>query len=84
MGAETNRLLTGTYDHVGETIIYGDTDCVYFKLNSIKQGEKLDMESAIKLYDLHRDTVSETFPNVKKDCLTYHKEAGKVMKAGEK
>ena len=26
MGAEVNKMLTGKYDHTGETIIYGDTD----------------------------------------------------------
>ena len=30
MGAKVNELLTGSYDHTGDTIIYGDTDSVYF------------------------------------------------------
>ena len=28
-GAETNKLLTGDYNHVGDTIVYGDTDCIF-------------------------------------------------------
>ena len=29
MGAKVNELLTGSYDHTGETIIYGDTDSIF-------------------------------------------------------
>ena len=83
MGAETNRLLTGTYDHVGETIVYGDTDSVYFTaVPALPEGEKLDMDSAIKLYDHISDTVSETFPQMLKDQFNVPLSSGKVMKAG--
>ena len=30
MSAEVNKVITGTYDHVGEAMIYGDTDSCYF------------------------------------------------------
>ena len=30
MSAEVNKVITGTYDHVGDAVIYGDTDSVYF------------------------------------------------------
>ena len=30
MDSHVNECLTGVYDHVGETVIYGDTDSVYF------------------------------------------------------
>ena len=26
MSAEVNKVITGTYDHVGDAVIYGDTD----------------------------------------------------------
>ena len=55
MGAETNKLLTGDYDHVGDTIVYGDTDCIFAHEVSKKQGIELDMDSAITLYDTIRD-----------------------------
>ena len=29
MSAEVNKVITGTYDHVGEAVIYGDTDCLF-------------------------------------------------------
>jgi DNA polymerase elongation subunit (family B) len=63
MGAETNRMLTGVYDHTGETIVYGDTDSVYFSAESaLPKGEELDMDGAIALYDHISNTVSDTFP----------------------
>ena len=30
MSSEVNRIITGKKDHVGDSIIYGDTDSVYF------------------------------------------------------
>ena len=30
MAAKVNEVITGTYDHVGKSVIYGDTDSVYF------------------------------------------------------
>ena len=45
-------MLTGEYDHTGDTIVYGDTDSVYFSaVSALEEGQELDMESAIKLYD---------------------------------
>ena len=57
MGAETNKLLTGDYDHVGDTIVYGDTDRIFSIAHEVskKQGIELDMDSAITLYDTISD-----------------------------
>jgi DNA polymerase elongation subunit (family B) len=83
MGAETNRMLTGKYDHTGECMIYGDTDSVYFSaVPALPEGQTLDMDSAIKLYDHISDTVSDTFPQFLKDTFNVPKEAGAVMVAG--
>ena len=83
MGAETNRLLTGEYDHVGDTIVYGDTDSVYFTATpALPAGETLDMDSAIRLYDHISQQVSDTFPQMLKDQFNVPKSAGAVMKAG--
>ena len=83
MGAKTNELFTGKYDHTGETIIYGDTDSVYFSaVPALQEGQELDMESAIKLYDHVSDTVSDTFPDMLKDQFNVPKHMGEVMKAG--
>ena len=83
MGAETNRMFTGEYDHTGDTIIYGDTDSVYFTaVPSLPDDVELDLESAVKLYDHVSDTVSATFPQFLKDTFNVPLEAGKVMQAG--
>jgi len=82
MAAETNRMFTGEYDYEGETIIYGDTDSVYFSAAPIMGEQELDMDSAIKLYDHVSDTVSDTFPKFLKDTFNVPLERGAVMIAG--
>ena len=83
MGAETNRLLAGEYDHTGDTIIYGDTDSVYFTaVPALPSDAGLDMDSAIALYDHVSDQVSDTFPSFLKKAFNVPMESGQVMKAG--
>ena len=83
MGAETNRMLTGVYDHTGDCMIYGDTDSVYFSASpALPEGEDLDMDSAIALYDHISDTVSDTFPKFLHKSFNIPYDAGAVMVAG--
>jgi DNA polymerase elongation subunit (family B) len=83
MGAETNRMFTGEYDHTGDTIVYGDTDSVYFSaVPSLPNDVTLDMQSAITLYDHISDTVSDTFPQFMKDSFNVPLKIGGVIKAG--
>ena len=84
MGAETNKMLTGEYDHTGDTIVYGDTDSVYFSAHEIskKQDIVLDMDSAIALYDNISDTVSDTFPSYAKQAFNISTSQGNILKAG--
>ena len=83
MGAKTNELFTGKYDHTGDCMIYGDTDSVYFSaVPALPEGQTLDMEGAIKLYDHVSDTVSDTFPQWLHDTFNVPLSAGAVMKAG--
>jgi DNA polymerase elongation subunit (family B) len=83
MGAETNKLLTGDYNHIGDTIIYGDTDSVYFTAQPIlEKGQEFDLEGALKLYDHISESVSKTFPQFLKDQFNVPLSSGKVMKAG--
>ena len=83
MAAETNRMLTGIYDYEGDCIVYGDTDSVYFTaVPALPEGEVLEMDSAIKLYDHISDTVSDTFPQMLKDTFNIPLEKGAVMVAG--
>jgi DNA polymerase elongation subunit (family B) len=83
MAAKTNELLTGKFDHVGECIIYGDTDSVYFTASpALPADQELDLESAVKLYDHISDTVSDGFPEFLKKEFNVPYENGQVLKAG--
>ena len=83
MAAKTNELLTGQYDHVGTSVIYGDTDSVYFTaVNSVPEGLELDLHSAVALYDHISDTVSNTFADFLKKTFNVPLSAGAVLKAG--
>jgi hypothetical protein len=83
MAAKTNELLTGKFDHVGDCIIYGDTDSVYFTaVPALPQDSELDLDSAVKLYDHISNTVSDGFPKFLKDSFNVPLQNGKVLKAG--
>jgi DNA polymerase elongation subunit (family B) len=68
MSAEVNRVITGEYDHVGEAMIYGDTDSCYFSgyptlKNEIDAGNlPWGKDNVIKLYDQVCEAANETFP----------------------
>ena len=69
MGAKVNELFTGKYDHVGESIIYGDTDSVYFSAYpvfkaQIESGEfAWDKDKVTELYETVCEQANETFPD---------------------
>ena len=84
MGAETNKMLTGEYNHLGDTIVYGDTDSVYFSADKVskEQNVELDMDGAINLYDNISDAVSDTFPAFARQAFNVSTSSGKIIKAG--
>jgi len=69
MGAKVNELFTGEYNHVGPSIIYGDTDSVYFSAypifkEQIENGEfAWDKDKVTELYETVCEQANETFPN---------------------
>jgi len=69
MAAQTNETISGEYNHKGDSIIYGDTDSVYFSAypvfrEQINSGEfKWDKDTVIQLYDTIGEQVDETFPD---------------------
>jgi len=87
MAAEVNRVLTGEYDHVGSSIIYGDTDSVYYSaIPSLKEdidngNIEWNKERAIKLYDVIGDEVNSTFPKYMNKAFGISLEAGQIIKA---
>jgi hypothetical protein len=83
MAAKTNEMLLGVYDHMGDCIIYGDTDSAYFTaVPALSAGQELDLDSAVNLYDHISDTVSASFPAFLKNMFNVPLENGKVMQAG--
>jgi DNA polymerase elongation subunit (family B) len=87
MSAATNEVITGLYDHVGQSIIYGDTDSVYFSAypaykDQIDSGEfKWDKDTIIELYDAVGNQVNETFTGFMADLHNCPAQYGKIIAA---
>jgi DNA polymerase elongation subunit (family B) len=88
MGAKVNEVITGKYDHVGDTIIYGDTDSVYFSAwpaikDEVQQG-RMDWgkETCMKLYDTISDEVNDTFPSFMEKAFHCPRSHGEIIAAG--
>jgi len=88
MASKVNEIVTGEYDHVGKSIIYGDTDSCYFSAFSTlkKEIEKGTLpwtkESVIELYDTIGEEVNGTFVKFMQDAFHTPKTRGEVIKAG--
>ena len=88
MASKVNEIITGDYDHVGKSIIYGDTDSAYFSAyttlkNEIAKGQiTWNKDTAIQLYDTVADEVNGTFPQFMLDDFHCPKSRGEVIKAG--
>ena len=88
MGAKVNEVITGNYDHIGDTIIYGDTDSVYFSAwpalkDEVQQG-RMDWgkETCMKLYDTISDEVNDTFPSFMEKAFHCPRSHGEIIAAG--
>lgn len=88
MSATVNEIITGEYDHIGQSIIYGDTDSVYFSAYPILKDDidagKIDWskDAIIKLYDQIGELVNESFPSFMKKAFHCPEHMGRVIKAG--
>jgi DNA polymerase elongation subunit (family B) len=88
MDAYVNECITGKYDHVGEAIIYGDTDSCYFTAYPVLQKEiesgamSWSNETAIALYDSISDQVNASFPGFMEQAFHVPREIGSVIKGG--
>jgi DNA polymerase elongation subunit (family B) len=87
MSAEVNKVITGKYDHVGEAMIYGDTDSCYFSgypvlKEQIDAGEiPWDKDNVIKLYDQICEAANETFPKFMLEAFHCPKSRSDVIAA---
>jgi len=88
MDAYVNECITGRYDHVGETIIYGDTDSCYFSAwpvlrQEIEQGRMTwSKETCIALYDGVAEQVNQSFPGFMERAFHVPREMGEVIRGG--
>ena len=88
MAGKVNEIITGTNDHVGKSIIYGDTDSCYFsayntlKIDIQKKLIPWDKDIVIQLYDTVAENVNATFPQFMLDAFHCPKSRGDVIKAG--
>ena len=88
MSAEVNKVITGTYDHVGEAVIYGDTDSVYFSAyptlkKEIDAGKiPWSKDNVITLYDQVAEEANTTFEDFMMDAFHCPKSRAEVIAAG--
>jgi len=88
MDAHINECITGKYDHVGEAIIYGDTDSCYFSAWPVLKSEveagrmEWSKETCIALYDSIAEQVNQSFPAFMEQAFHCPRGAGELIKAG--
>ena len=88
MAGKVNEMITGEFDHIGKSIIYGDTDSCYFsayntlKIDIQKKLIPWDKEIVIQLYNTIADNVNATFPQFMLDAFHCPKSRGDVIRAG--
>jgi len=88
MDAYVNECITGKYDHVGDAIIYGDTDSCYFTAYPVLKSEidagtmSWSKEIAIQLYDSIADQVNVSFPGFMEQAFHVPREIGAVIRGG--
>ena len=88
MDSHVNECITGKYDHVGEAVIYGDTDSVYFSAYPILKKDiengtmEWNKEICVKLYDTIADSVNESFPAFMERAFHCPRDMGALIKGG--
>jgi DNA polymerase elongation subunit (family B) len=88
MDATVNECITGEYDHVGKSVIYGDTDSVYFSAwpiikDDVEAGRmEWNKDICVALYDSIADQVNDSFPKFMKEAFHTTPENGEIIKGG--
>jgi DNA polymerase elongation subunit (family B) len=88
MDAYINECITGEYDHLGKSVIYGDTDSCYFSAwpvleKEVKEGRmEWSKETCIALYDSIADQVNDSFPGFMERAFHSPREMGALIKCG--
>jgi DNA polymerase elongation subunit (family B) len=83
MSEYVNECITGEASHTGESIIYGDTDSVYFTAHPfIDEDIDMNVEMATELYDTISDAVNEQFPSYMQRAFHCPSDLGKIIEGG--
>ena len=83
MSRYVNECITGEFDHTGGSIIYGDTDSVYFSAEPFTgEDTKWTVEMANELYDTISDSVNDQFPGFMQQAFHCPKDFGEIIKGG--
>jgi DNA polymerase elongation subunit (family B) len=88
MASKVNEYVAGEYNYLGKSVIYGDTDSVYFSAwpvlkHDIAKGLiPWNKDTVVQLYDQIAEEVNATFPQFMLDDFHCPKSRGEVIKAG--
>jgi len=88
MDAYINECIFGEYDHVGKSIIYGDTDSCYFTAwpavrEEVESGRmEWTKEICAQLYDSIADQVNASFPTFMERACHVPRAMGELIKGG--
>lgn len=88
MGSKTNEIIEGTYDYKGPSVIYGDTDSIYYSMypvykDKIDSGEiEWSKEIVMALYDEIANQVNASFPDFMKSFFNVPRKQGEIIAAG--
>ena len=88
MDSFVNEAITGSYDHVGESVIYGDTDSVYFSAWPIVKAEveagrmEWNKDICLQVYDGIAEQVNESFPGFMERACHCPRAMGAIIKGG--
>ena len=88
MDAYINECIMGEYDHMGASIIYGDTDSCYFTAwpaikDEVAAGRmEWNKETCIQLYDTIADQVNASFPAFMERACHVPRSNGELIKGG--
>lgn len=88
MMAAVNEIITGSYEHDGSAIVYGDTDSAYFTAHpalkeQIENNEiAWSKETAIALYDSISEQANETFPAFMEQAFHCPRKNGEIIQSG--
>ena len=88
MDAYVNECITGRYDHVGDAIIYGDTDSCYFSAYPVLKkeidegGMMWDRNTVIALYNSIAEQVNISFPGFMEQAFHCPREMGAIIQGG--